>query len=161
MMGAGWLGVLLTDPSPTVGPRLLLRDLPVVTPGLVGATRARSTEVGEVARARARAMLPKVPAIAGSTRHCIAHIGRGAQPSSADREPRKWPSRSGRRCACVQMVVARQLRSNGGALNRMARMMPMVRFEAVGLCYGRVSQGSHARPGPEVLHDLSFALPDG
>ena len=40
-------------------------------------------------------------------------------------------------------------------------MMPMVRFEAVGLCYGRVSQGSHARQGPEVLHDLSFALPDG
>jgi len=59
------------------------------------------------------------------------------------------------------MVVAHQLRSNGGASNRMARMMPMVRFEAVGLCYGRVSQGSHARPGPEVLHDLSFALPDG
>jgi cell division transport system ATP-binding protein len=59
------------------------------------------------------------------------------------------------------MVAAQQFRSNGGASYRMAIRMLMVRFEAVGLCYGRVSQGSHAKPGPEVLHDLSFALPDG
>src|SRR5262249_37884312 len=61
----------------------------------------------------------------------------------------------------VQMVVAHQLRSNGGASHRMARMVLMVRFEAVGLCYGRLSQGRHASSGPEVLHDLSFALPEG
>jgi cell division transport system ATP-binding protein len=40
-------------------------------------------------------------------------------------------------------------------------MTPMVRFEAVGLRYGRAGQGTHAEAGPEVLHDLSFALPDG
>ena len=40
-------------------------------------------------------------------------------------------------------------------------MTPMVRFEAVGLRYGRAGQGTNAEAGPEVLHDLSFALPDG
>ena len=40
-------------------------------------------------------------------------------------------------------------------------MTPMVRFDAVGLRYGRAGQGTHAEAGPEVLHDLSFALPDG
>ena len=34
----------------------------------------------------------------------------------------------------------------------------MVRFDMVGLSYGRAAAG-HA--GPEVLHDLSFVLPDG
>jgi cell division transport system ATP-binding protein len=37
----------------------------------------------------------------------------------------------------------------------------MVRFDGVGLRYGRTSQGSSALAGPEVLHDLSFTLPDG
>jgi len=53
------------------------------------------------------------------------------------------------------------LRSNGGAARGMARMTPMVRFDGVGLRYGRAGQGTHAEAGPEVLHDLSFALPDG
>src|SRR5271169_3099214 len=43
----------------------------------------------------------------------------------------------------------------------MARMTPMVRFEGVGLQYGPAGQGTHTAAGPEVLHDLSFALPDG
>jgi len=34
----------------------------------------------------------------------------------------------------------------------------MVRFDRVGLSYGRAGGG---RAGPEVLHDLSFTLPDG
>ena len=34
----------------------------------------------------------------------------------------------------------------------------MVRFERVGLSYG---QAGSSRAGPEVLHDLSFTLPDG
>ena len=37
----------------------------------------------------------------------------------------------------------------------------MVRFDSVGLRYGRTSQGPPAQAGPEVLHDLSFTLPDG
>ncbi len=37
----------------------------------------------------------------------------------------------------------------------------MVRFDGVGLSYGRVGHGSHAPAGREVLHDLSFVLPDG
>jgi cell division transport system ATP-binding protein len=37
----------------------------------------------------------------------------------------------------------------------------MVRFDGVGLRYGRTSQGSPGQAGPEVLHDLSFTLPDG
>ena len=40
-------------------------------------------------------------------------------------------------------------------------MTPMVRFEAVGLRYSRAGHGGHAETGPEVLHDLSFTLPDG
>jgi cell division transport system ATP-binding protein len=40
-------------------------------------------------------------------------------------------------------------------------MTQMVRFEAVGLRYSRAGPGGHAEAGPEVLHDLSFALPDG
>ena len=43
----------------------------------------------------------------------------------------------------------------------MARMTAMVRFDGVGLRYGRAGQGTHAEAGPEVLHDLSFVLPDG
>jgi cell division transport system ATP-binding protein len=35
----------------------------------------------------------------------------------------------------------------------------MVRFEAVGLRYGRAGRGGEA--GPEVLHDLNITLPDG
>ena len=37
----------------------------------------------------------------------------------------------------------------------------MVRFDEVGLRYGRAGQGHHDAGGPEVLHDLSFVLPDG
>jgi cell division transport system ATP-binding protein len=40
-------------------------------------------------------------------------------------------------------------------------MMAMVRFDGVGLRYGRAGQGTHAEAGPEVLHDLSLVLPDG
>jgi cell division transport system ATP-binding protein len=36
----------------------------------------------------------------------------------------------------------------------------MVRFDEVGLSYGRTGQGQHAG-GAEVLHDLTFVLPDG
>ena len=37
----------------------------------------------------------------------------------------------------------------------------MVRFESVGLRYGRGGQSVAGETGPEVLHDLSFVLPDG
>jgi cell division transport system ATP-binding protein len=37
----------------------------------------------------------------------------------------------------------------------------MVRFDEVGLSYGRAGQSPHDSGGPEVLHDLSFVLPDG
>jgi len=37
----------------------------------------------------------------------------------------------------------------------------MVRFDRVGLSYGRAGLGPHAEAGPEVLHDVSFELPDG
>ena len=40
-------------------------------------------------------------------------------------------------------------------------MTAMVRFDGVGLRYGRAAQGTHAEAGPEVLHDLSFELPEG
>ena len=40
-------------------------------------------------------------------------------------------------------------------------MAVMVRFDGVGLSYGPAGQGTRAAAGPEVLHDLSFALPDG
>ena len=40
-------------------------------------------------------------------------------------------------------------------------MTAMVQFDGVGLRYGRAAQGTHAEAGPEVLHDLSFVLPDG
>ena len=43
----------------------------------------------------------------------------------------------------------------GAATITVARM---VRFERVGLTYGRIGQPD---AGPEVLHDLSFTLPDG
>ena len=54
-----------------------------------------------------------------------------------------------------------------GAPRTVARMtdgqvgIRMVRFDGVGLRYGRTSQGSPAQAGPEVLHDLSFTLPEG
>jgi cell division transport system ATP-binding protein len=47
-----------------------------------------------------------------------------------------------------------------GALRPMARMLPMVRFDSVGLRYSR-SRAAGGEAGPEVLHDLSFQLPDG
>jgi cell division transport system ATP-binding protein len=59
------------------------------------------------------------------------------------------------------MVAAGRLRSNGDAARAVARMAPMVRFEAVGLRYGATGHGGQAGAGPEVLHDLCFALPDG
>src|SRR5579863_5350973 len=37
----------------------------------------------------------------------------------------------------------------------------MVRFDGVGLRYGRTGQGADTGAGPEVLHDLSFVLADG
>ncbi len=37
----------------------------------------------------------------------------------------------------------------------------MVRFDRVGLSYGRANLGARAEAGPEVLHDVSFELPDG
>jgi cell division transport system ATP-binding protein len=37
----------------------------------------------------------------------------------------------------------------------------MVRFDGVGLRYGGNGRGAQAAPGPEVLHDLTFTLPDG
>jgi cell division transport system ATP-binding protein len=37
----------------------------------------------------------------------------------------------------------------------------MIRFDRVGLSYGRVGLGPHAEAGPEVLHDISFNLPEG
>jgi cell division transport system ATP-binding protein len=37
----------------------------------------------------------------------------------------------------------------------------MVRFDGVGLRYRRAGQSNHDAGGPEVLHDLSFVLPDG
>lgn len=40
-------------------------------------------------------------------------------------------------------------------------MTLMVRFDQVGFRYGRTGQSAHAEAGPEVLHDLSFVLPDG
>ncbi len=40
-------------------------------------------------------------------------------------------------------------------------MQAMVRFDGVGLSYGPAGQGGLAGAGPEVLHDLSFVLPDG
>src|ERR1700730_19088090 len=46
-------------------------------------------------------------------------------------------------------------------MSGMARMTAMVRFHGVGLRYGSAVQGTHAHAGPEVLHDLSFVLPDG
>src|SRR3954469_16881261 len=46
-------------------------------------------------------------------------------------------------------------------MSGMARMASMVRFDGVGLRYGRAAQGTHAEAGPEVLHDLSFVLADG
>src|SRR3954471_7671237 len=46
-------------------------------------------------------------------------------------------------------------------MSGMARMTSMVRFDGVGLRYGRAAQGTHAEAGPEVLHDLSFVLADG
>lgn len=59
------------------------------------------------------------------------------------------------------MVLERSARSNGGVASAMARMMAMVRFDRVGLSYARAGQDTHAEAGPEVLHDLSFVLPDG
>ena len=40
-------------------------------------------------------------------------------------------------------------------------MASMVRFDGVGLRYGRAGQGTDAEAAPEVLHDLSFVLSDG
>src|ERR1700722_4902450 len=37
----------------------------------------------------------------------------------------------------------------------------MVRFADVGLTYGRVTRAADAPAHPEVLHDISFVLPDG
>jgi cell division transport system ATP-binding protein len=37
----------------------------------------------------------------------------------------------------------------------------MVRFDGVGLRYGGNGTGAQNAPGPEVLHDLTFSLPDG
>jgi cell division transport system ATP-binding protein len=37
----------------------------------------------------------------------------------------------------------------------------MIRFDRVGLSYGRVGLGPQAEAGPEVLHDISFNLPEG
>ena len=39
-------------------------------------------------------------------------------------------------------------------------MVAMIRFDEVGLRYGPAGQGA-ATAGPEVLHDVSFTLPDG
>jgi cell division transport system ATP-binding protein len=40
-------------------------------------------------------------------------------------------------------------------------MALMVRFDGVGLSYGPTGLGPHVMTHPEVLHDLSFVLPDG
>jgi cell division transport system ATP-binding protein len=40
-------------------------------------------------------------------------------------------------------------------------MAVMVRFDGVGLTYGSTGGGAQAAAGLEVLHDLSFVLPDG
>jgi len=40
-------------------------------------------------------------------------------------------------------------------------MAVMVRFDGVGLTYGPTGSGIQAATGLEVLHDLSFVLPDG
>jgi cell division transport system ATP-binding protein len=70
------------------------------------------------------------------------------------------------------MVLDRRPRSNGAPRFRRAVWngkkgaaatadIRMVRFDEVGLRYGRAGQGNHDAGGPEVLHDLSFVLPDG
>ena len=40
-------------------------------------------------------------------------------------------------------------------------MTAMVRFDGVGLSYGRRGQAAHAGAAPEVLHDVTFMLPEG
>jgi cell division transport system ATP-binding protein len=50
---------------------------------------------------------------------------------------------------------------NGKNANAATAGVRMVRFDRVGLSYGRANLGTGPEAGPEVLHDLSFMLPEG